>query len=125
MEILLDENNDLREEVKKLRALTADEKSKEMTEENQRLRRRNGELVIKVTDLESEITKLKKESAVMPKSERANMGMFHTTTGFFPRPQTAVHRSAKINDLFPSKDEDLDAVSAQLDEELEDMIAQN
>lgn len=86
MEILLDENNDLKEQIKKLRALNEDEKSKEIMDENQRLRRRNGELVIKVTDLEAEINKLKKENAVVPKSDRLASGMFHTTTGFFPRP---------------------------------------
>lgn len=46
--------------------------------------------------------------------------MFNTTSGFFPRPQTAVHRSAKANDfLLGMKETDLDAVSADLDRELE------
>jgi hypothetical protein len=36
-----------------------------------------------------------------------------------------MHRSSKANDLMPGKNEDLDAISTQLDRELEDMIAQN
>lgn len=117
MEILLDENNDLKAEVVRLKAFTDDEKSKALADENSRLKRRNGELVIKVTDMEMEVSKLKKEQALVPK----NAGMFHTTTGFFPRTQTA----GEFEDLMPDKEEDLDAISTQLDRELEEMIAQN
>jgi hypothetical protein len=61
MEILLDENNDLKAEIVKLKELNVDEKSKALAEENQRLKRRNGELVIKVTDIEMELNKLKQD----------------------------------------------------------------
>lgn len=125
MEILLEENNDLKIELVKLRELSTDEKMKAIADENQRLKRRNGELVIKVTDMEMELNKIKKEQALVPKTQLSTAGMFHTTTGFFPRPQTAVHRSAKIDDLLPDEDEDLDAISTQLDKELEQMIVQN
>lgn len=127
MEILLDENNDLKEELTKLKSLDYDDRTKLITEENQRLKRRNGELVIQVTDLEAKMRELKREQAVVPKSrqEGGMSGMFATTTGFFPRPQTAMHRSSKLDDLMPAKNEDLDAISTQLDRELEEMIAQN
>ena len=46
MEILLDENNDLKTELTKLKSLDNDDRTKVITEENQRLKRRNGELVI-------------------------------------------------------------------------------
>ena len=46
MEILLDENNDLKAELTKLKSLDNDDRTKVITEENQRLKRRNGELVI-------------------------------------------------------------------------------
>jgi len=61
MEILLEENNDLKAELFKIKALDNDEKTKEITAENQRLKRRNGELVIQVTDMEMKIRDLKKE----------------------------------------------------------------
>ncbi len=46
MYILLDENNDLREELERLRQMSYDDRVKESGEENQKLRRRNGELLI-------------------------------------------------------------------------------
>jgi hypothetical protein len=82
MEILLDENNDLREQVSRLKSLDSDSLSKQISEDNKLLKRRNGELIIKVTDLEAEVRQLKKETAVVPKNP--NMGFFATTTGFFP-----------------------------------------
>lgn len=121
MEILLDENNDLKAELAKLRAMDNDDRTKAVTDENARLKRRNGELVIQVTEMEAKMRELKREQAVVPKTR--DQGMFATTTGFFPRPQTAMHRSSKADDLLPSKGEDLDAISTQLDRELEEMIA--
>ena len=46
MYILLDENNDLREELERLRQMSYNDRVKESGEENQKLRRRNGELLI-------------------------------------------------------------------------------
>jgi len=42
MEILLDENDDLRDDVERLKALTFDERYKIVGDENQQLKRRNG-----------------------------------------------------------------------------------
>ena len=86
------------------------------------LKRRNGELIIQVTDLESEVRKLKKESSLVPKNQP---NMFNTTTGFFPRPKTAIGRTDKLDDFFLDKDEDLETISKQLDEEMEEMLEQN
>jgi|LauGreDrversion4_2_1035121.scaffolds.fasta_scaffold153261_1 cell shape-determining protein MreC len=55
MQILQDENEDLREEVARLKAMSYEERVKEIGEENHRLRRRNGELLIQNTDLQAEI----------------------------------------------------------------------
>lgn len=55
MQILQDENDDLREEVARLKAMSYEERVKEIGEENHRLRRRNGELLIQNTDLQAEI----------------------------------------------------------------------
>ena len=46
MEILLDENQTLKEDVERLRQMSYDDRVKEVGLENQQLRRRNGELLI-------------------------------------------------------------------------------
>lgn len=51
MEILIDENQDLREELERLRAMSYEDRVKEIGDENKKLRRRNGELLIQNTDL--------------------------------------------------------------------------
>ena len=61
MEILLEENKDLNESLERMKAMTVSDRVKDTTEENARLRRRNGELLVQMTDLESELTALKKE----------------------------------------------------------------
>jgi cell shape-determining protein MreC len=46
MQVLLDENQDLREELERIRSMSYDERVSKIGEENQKLRRRNGELLI-------------------------------------------------------------------------------
>lgn len=46
MNILIEENNDLREDLDRLKKLSYDDKIKEMHEENKNLRKRNGFLLI-------------------------------------------------------------------------------
>jgi hypothetical protein len=60
MAILVDENQDLREELERLRAMSYEDRVREIGGENQTLRRRNGELLIQNTDLQAEITKVKR-----------------------------------------------------------------
>ncbi len=83
MYVLLEENKDLKEEIDQLRALNSDDRAKIIGEENQRLKKRNGELIIQVTELESKVRTLKREDAVLPKNKGS---MFNTMSGFFPRP---------------------------------------
>jgi hypothetical protein len=59
MYALQEENNDLKKDLERLRSLTYEDRMKEAIDENKQLRRRNGELIIKVTDLEAEISKLR------------------------------------------------------------------
>ena len=66
MQILQDENEDLREEVARLKAMSYEERVKEIGEENHRLRRRNGELLIQNTDLQAEIKQLKRAQPLIP-----------------------------------------------------------
>ena len=51
MYILQEENKDLREDLERLKAISYDQKVKEMTQENQTLRKRNGMLLIENEEL--------------------------------------------------------------------------
>lgn len=57
MYAIQEENKDLKEDLERLKSMTYEDRMKEAMEENKRLRRRNGELIIKVTDLEAQIAK--------------------------------------------------------------------
>ena len=59
LDAMVDENNELRAEMAKQASMNQDEKSEKLAEENARLRKRNGELLIKSSDLEDETKKLK------------------------------------------------------------------
>lgn len=63
MYAIQEENKDLREDLERQKSLTYEDRMKEVMEENHRLRRRNGELIIKCTDLEEDIEKLKRTSS--------------------------------------------------------------
>ena len=83
MYVLLEENKDLKEEIGQLKALNWDDRAKTIGEENQRLKRRCGELIVQVTDLESKVRTLKREDAVVPKTTGS---MFNTMSGSFKIP---------------------------------------
>ncbi len=57
MYAIQEENKDLRDDLERLKSMTYEDRMKEAMEENKRLKRRNGELIIKVTDLEAQIAK--------------------------------------------------------------------
>ena len=46
MQILIDENQDLRDELERIRSMSYEDRVSKIGDENQRLRRRNGELLI-------------------------------------------------------------------------------
>ena len=48
MYCIQEENKDLREDLERMKSMTYEDRMKEALEENKRLRRRNGELIIKV-----------------------------------------------------------------------------
>lgn len=60
MQVLLDENNDLKDDLERMRKMSYDDRVKEVGEENARLRRRNGELLFRNSELEDEIAALQK-----------------------------------------------------------------
>ena len=63
MYAIQEENKDLKEDLERLKTLTYEERMKDAIEENQRLRRRNGELIIKMSDMEDEIAGLKNSTS--------------------------------------------------------------
>lgn len=59
MYVLQEENKDLREDLQRTKAISYDTKIKEMTEENQNLRRRNGQLLIEKEEVDRKMKVLK------------------------------------------------------------------
>jgi len=59
MYTLQEENVDLREDLNRTKAISYDTKIKEMTEENQNLRRRNGQLLIEKEEVDRKMKLVK------------------------------------------------------------------
>ena len=59
MYVLQEENKDLREDLNRTKAISYDTKIKEMTEENQNLRRRNGQLLIEKEEVDRKMKLVK------------------------------------------------------------------
>jgi hypothetical protein len=59
MYTLQEENADLREDLNRTKAISYDTKIKEMTEENQNLRRRNGQLLIEKEEVDRKMKLVK------------------------------------------------------------------
>lgn len=51
MYAIQEENKDLKDELQKLKSFSYDQKVKKMNEENQRLRRRNGQLLVEMEEM--------------------------------------------------------------------------
>ena len=62
MYAIQEENKDLRDDLERLNSLTYEDRMRDAMDENKKLRRRNGELIIKVTDLEAQIQKHKDQN---------------------------------------------------------------
>jgi len=74
MDILLDENNDLREEVDRMKKMSFDERYSHLGDENAGLRRRNGQLLIENTNLKEELEKVKKAAPLEVNQAMIAMG---------------------------------------------------
>ena len=57
---MADENKTLKADLERLKALSWDDRIKQIAEENKQLKRRNGELLVEMTDAKDELEKLKK-----------------------------------------------------------------
>jgi len=85
MYALQEENKDLREDLERAKSLTYEERMKDIMEENQRLRRRNGELIIKCSDLELEMVQVKENQSEF-ESEVQRSHLKAMTSGSSARP---------------------------------------
>ena len=125
MYAIQEENKDLREDLERLNSLTYEDRMRDAMEENKRLRRRNGELIIKVTDLEAQIHKIKDQSSDKTLEIEAQMAHLKAIQQPFNkvRPQTsgaAFGRKAG-EDLFGLEETTTD----DFDKELNEMILKN
>lgn len=68
MNLLLEQNKDLKEELARLQTLTYDERTHEIATENHELRKLNGEMRVRLTEATMDLTKLKKELSFVPKN---------------------------------------------------------
>lgn len=89
MYALQEENKDLREDLERAKSLTYEERMKEVMEENQRLRRRNGELIIKLSDLELKMAQMETQDVLESELQRAHLKSIQGGSGPAARPQTA------------------------------------
>ena len=55
MYVLQEENKDLREDLDRVKAISYDQKIKEMASENTELRKRNGHLLIQLDDMKQKV----------------------------------------------------------------------
>ena len=60
MYIMVEENAEMKSEIERLKKMSYEDRVRDIGEENARLKRRNGELLIQNTDLEDEIRRLKR-----------------------------------------------------------------
>ena len=75
---IMEENKDIKEDLLRLKSLTYEDRMKQMNQENQLLRKRNGELLIHVSELERKIQDLKKQQTLecMPARPQTSQGAF-------------------------------------------------
>jgi hypothetical protein len=58
MYMIQEENKDLREDLERLKSLTYEDRMKEMHEDNFQIRKRNGQLLIQLTEAQTKIEEL-------------------------------------------------------------------
>ena len=124
MYCIQEENKDLKEDLERMKSMTYEDRMKEAMEENKRLRRRNGELIIKVTDIEEELEKLKGEKTDRTLDAEVQMAHLKALQGPFNqvRPQTSgAALGRRHDDIFGLEETTTD----DFDKELNDMILKN
>eukprot|EP00347_Sterkiella_histriomuscorum_P012554 403368121 len=125
MYILEEENKDLREELEQLKSLTYEEKVRQLVDENYNLKKRNGMLLIQVSELESKTNDLSRshqdDLLDQQKNMRNNMNMARpsTSAGAFMRKKDDM---MMVNEDFMELQE---SAQDDFDKELDDLIMKN
>jgi hypothetical protein len=70
MQVLLNENAELRSELVRVQKMSYDDRVREIGEENERLRKRNGKLLVENTDLQDEVRRLKREQPLIVQTQQ-------------------------------------------------------
>lgn len=70
MQVLLNENAELRSELVRVQKMSYDDRVREVGEENERLRKRNGKLLVENTDLQDEVRRLKREQPLIVQTQQ-------------------------------------------------------
>ena len=63
---MVDENKSMKGELERLKAMTFNDRIQEVADENKQLKRRNGELLVEMTDVKDELWKLKQSVKHLP-----------------------------------------------------------
>jgi hypothetical protein len=124
MYAIQEENKDLREDLERMKSMTYEDRMKEAMDENKRLRRRNGELIIKVSELEDQLQKLNGDQTDRTLEMEVQMAHLKAIQAPFNqvRPQTSgAAFGRKHDDIFGLEDTTTD----DFDKELNDMILKN
>lgn len=128
MYILQEENKDLREDLQRTKAISYDTKIKEMTEENQNLRRRNGQLLIEKEEVERKMKAIQDQMKkftmpVQPQMMDQQAHLANSGLGMM-RPQTAAGALGGKKEMLLD-DEDLLNAQTAFDRELNELLAKN
>ena len=70
MQVLLNENAELKSELVRVQKMSYDDRVREVGEENERLRKRNGKLLVENTDLQDEVRRLKREQPLIVQTQQ-------------------------------------------------------
>ena len=92
MYIVMEENKDLKEDLNRLKNISYDQKIKEMHQENQDLKKRNGYLLIQNDELETKYQEMQENmksiyKGMLPTNQKPRMERPQTAAGAFGRKQ--------------------------------------
>ena len=125
MYIIMEENKDLKEDLNRVNNISYDQKIKDMNQENQELKKRNGYLLIQNDELEKKYKDLQDnmksiQLGMLPTNQKPKMERPQTAAGAFGR---------KKEDMFMLDEGDLEelAINAQseFDKELNELLLKN
>ena len=127
MYVLQEENKDLREDLDRVKAISYDQKIKEMASENTELRKRNGHLLIQLDDMKQKVQEAKDQLKNQTATQAEQHDIKARPTAGLVRPQTAAGAfGRKKEDLQMIGGEDLNLYAQNaFDKELNELLAKN